>query len=177
MIICITGCYGSGKTTAARYLGLKIVSADRIGRDAFDEKKKEIKKLFGTADRKKIREKIFSDRKSLKKFNTIVHPLLIKKLKNEINKNKARNIAIDAALYYDLGLESICDRTILIKRNKEKIIKTLKKPRHETEKIIRNQRIPKKADFVIINNRSKEELKRKVAKIINILSSKRFLNN
>lgn len=165
MIICITGCYGSGKTTAARYLGLKTVNADRIGKNVFLKKKDDIKKLFGTADRKKIREKIFSDRKLMKKFNKIVHPLLIKKLRNEISKNKARNIAVDAALYYDLGLERICDRTILIKRNKEKIIKTLKKPRHNIEEIIKNQRIPKKADFVIVNNGGKEELKRKISEV------------
>jgi dephospho-CoA kinase len=169
MIICITGCYGSGKTTLARYLGFRTISADKLGKETFEEKKEEIKKLFGTSDKAKIREKIFSDRKSLIKFNKIIHPSLIRKLKETIAKYRSKNMSIDAALYYDLKIEKICDRIIIIKRDSSKIARTLNKPKKEILKIIRNQRIPTKADFVIINNGSKKELKRKAMDIRNKL--------
>ena len=37
--------------------------------------------------------------------------------------------------------------------------------RKETEKIIRNQKVPAKADFVIVNNSSKEDLRKKTEEI------------
>jgi len=46
MIICITGTYKSGKTTAAKYFGLKTINADSIGRKIFRKKKEEIRNVF-----------------------------------------------------------------------------------------------------------------------------------
>jgi dephospho-CoA kinase len=169
MIICVTGYYGSGKSTAARMLGLRVISADRLGREAFSERKKEIKNLFGTLDKNKIKEMIFSDVGLLNRFNRIVHPLLIRKLNNVIHKNKNRNLIIDAALYYNLKLDKLCNKVILVKRDKEKIIKTLKEQKEDVERIISKQKIPKKADFVINNNGTKDELKLKARHIKNKL--------
>jgi len=165
MIICVTGKFGSGKTTVSKLLGFKAVNADYIGKKVFDKKKEEIKKLLGTLDKGKIRKKIFSDKRLLKRFNAIAHPEMIKIIKYEIRKNKGKNIVVDAALHYDLKLRDICDKIILVKRDKEKIIKTSKMSRKETEKIIRNQKVPAKADFVIVNNSSKEDLRKKTEEI------------
>ena len=91
----------------------------------------------------------------LKRFNVMMHPEMIKEIKDEIRKNKGKNIVVDAALYYDLRLSKLCDKTVLIKRNKEKIIKNLKMNIKDVEAIIKNQKVPKKADFLIINNSNK----------------------
>ena len=169
MIVCVMGYHGSGKSTVAKLLGLKIIRVDRIGRKAFASRKKEIKKLFGSLNKKKIRKEIFSNGKLLLKFNKIVHPVLIKILREELNKNKGKDLVIDAALYYDLRLSKLCDKTILVKKELSKIVKSLKEPRQEVEMIIKNQKIPKKADFVVVNNGSKDELKKKVNKIKKVL--------
>lgn len=165
MIISVTGYHGAGKTTVSRMFGFNVVSADRLGRDVFSAKKKQIKKLLGTLDRKRIREIIFSDRKLLLKFNKIVHGVLVKKINEEIKKNKGKNLVIDAALYYDLKLNKLCDKVVLVKRSTSKVAKILNETEAEVKKIMRHQKIPKKAHFIITNNGTKLELKKKVENI------------
>ena len=165
MIICVTGKYGSGKTTVSKLIGFKVINADYIGRKIFIRKKKEIKKLLGTLNRRKIREKVFSDRRILKRFNAIMHPEMIKLIKDEIKKNKGKNIVVDAALYHELELGKLCDKIIIVKRDKEKIAENMMIDKIEIEKIHKNQKTPTKFDFIINNNKDKKYLKTEVDKL------------
>lgn len=165
MIICVTGKHGSGKTSVAKLLGLKIIDADKIGKKVFKEKKEEIRKLFGTTDKKQIREKIFSNKNLLLKFNRIMHPEMTARIEGEIERKKGRNLVVDAALYYDLKLDKICNKVILVIRNKYKVMKELGESREDVEKIVKNQKMPKEPNFVIVNNKDKKELKKRVGEV------------
>lgn len=165
MIISVTGYHGAGKTTTAVMFGFKVISADKIGRKVFNLKKKDIKRLLGTLNKKKIREIIFSDRKLLLRFNRIIHGLLVRKIEEKIKKNKNKKLVIDAALYYDLKLGKLCDKVVLVERSVGKVARSLNETEAEIMKIMANQKIPKKADFVAVNNGSKAELRKKVKRI------------
>ena len=84
---------------------------------------------------------------------------MIKMIKDEAKKNAQRDIIIDAALAVDLKLEKLCDKIIIIKRDKH-----IKKGA-EAEKIARNQKMPERADFTVINKGGKKELKAKIKDI------------
>jgi dephospho-CoA kinase len=172
MIICVTGKYKSGKTTVAKMLGPKVISADRIGRDVFTSKKEEIRKLIGTTDRYKIREKVFSDKRLLLKFNKIMHPEMAERIKEEVNKYKGKNIVIDAALAVDLKLDKLCDKIIIVKRNKYTMTKRIPETKEDIDRIAKHQKMPRKVDFVLANNGTKKELKKKVKEIKNRLRIK-----
>jgi len=105
MIIGITGIFGSGKTTVANMFskcGFHVINVDKLYHGIYRKNlilKFRIRKEFGTLDRNKIRNIVFSDlntRKNgtffvsqkLRKLNQITHPTIIKAIKKEINKIK-----------------------------------------------------------------------------------------
>ncbi len=178
-VIGIGGNIGSGKTTLAKMFqefGAKLVDADKIGWSLLKKSKKEyikIVKTFGKAildknnniDRKKLGEIVFNQPKKLQMLNRIVHPALLTKVRQDIRKEKGI-IVLDAALLFNWGLEKEMDASILVSATKELKIKRSKKlgmTKKAVEERLARQ-IPetmmvKKADFIVRNNGSNQELK------------------
>ena len=194
MIIGITGSIGSGKTTAAKMFSrhwYTRIDADEIGHELIKKDKsayKEIVGIFGNGiidkngsiDRKKLGDLVFNDHKKLKKLNSILHPFIIKEIKNQIEKIKNKcgaeaKIIIDAPLLLETGAKNLSDKIIILKSDKKNAIGRLKKthPKGKIEKIL-NAQMPLKdklkyADFVIENNKDLKHLEKQVEKIIQLL--------
>jgi len=126
MIIGLTGNIGSGKTFVANIFkkyGCKIIHLDEIGHQVLQsaECKKELINAFGNEiidsegkiDREKLRKVSFKTRENLNKLNSIVHPIMLKSLKNKISRNKNEKvIVLEAALLFELGLDKEMDKII-----------------------------------------------------------------
>jgi dephospho-CoA kinase len=88
----LTGGIASGKTTAGKIfaeLGIPVVDADLIARELSLERgaaHAEIIKRFGTADRPKLREIIFSDPAAKKDLEAILHPMIQAESQKRIQK-------------------------------------------------------------------------------------------
>ena len=182
MILGIYGKTGSGKSTVAEYLskkGFYIIDCDKIGHDILKHGQigyNKVVSAFGEGffldnmeiDRKKLGTYLFSHRDKLEILNNISFPLIEKKAKEEIEKNKDKNILIDGAHLYKTDIVNMCDAIILIKTNKsvERIIK--RDNISETVAIDRlnAQENYEKCDYVIVNNDSVEELYICIDKII-----------
>jgi dephospho-CoA kinase len=126
MIIGLTGLFCSGKSTVENIIkqeyAFHVIDVDRIGHWALIQKKSEIEKNFGggiitgnEVDRIKLGRIVFNDNKKLKLLNSIVHPVMIEKVKNEIKINQKRNILINAALLFEMGLSPLCSLILVIK--------------------------------------------------------------
>lgn len=158
MIITITGKIGSGKTTIAKLfakeLGCMVINVDKLGHKVFDSKKKQIKKMFGTIERNKVGKIVFSDSKKLVLLNSLLHPIIKKEIMKIVTSNM--DIVIDAALFYELGLDKISDYVIVVECPLNIVKKRLNKrlQRYDVkiiEKIYNLQRIPKRYDWKIKN--------------------------
>ncbi|NQV08753.1 dephospho-CoA kinase [Candidatus Woesearchaeota archaeon] len=172
MIIALTGKLGSGKTTVANIfesLGANIISADKLGHELLTKEniKKKLVENFGedilesnNINRKKLAEVVFNDLDNLKTLNSIIHPLLKRKILENIKPGL--NI-IDAALYYKLELETVSDKTILVECTEDKVLKRLNDislvSRRSFQKQIKNP------DYIINNNNTPENTKEQVIKI------------
>ncbi len=185
MIIGVTGYAGVGKTTSLTYFPKtwKRISADAIGHSVLCEKKikKGIIAVFGTVileketiTRKKLRNIVLNSKKAMKTLNKIVHPILKKRIIDEIKKIKKekRNILIDCAILGELELKKYIDHIILIdapvslikKRNKKKWTE------REIELIISHQKKIQKPYFIIENSGTKKELKKNITQILHKLN-------
>jgi len=169
MIIAITGKLGSGKTTVANIfgdLGANIIDADKLGHELLlkESIKEKLIKVFGEdilcenkIDRKKLAKKVFHDMDALKKLNNIIHPLLKQRIMETIKQGI--NV-IDAALYYELDLSSVSDKTILVKCSEDKVLKRLNNinliSRRRFQKEIKNP------DYIINNDMAMEDTKQQV---------------
>lgn len=189
MIIGITGVFGSGKTTVAKLFakyGYKVINVDEIGHKLLNKKpiKNKTIKEFGKSiltknmvDRRKLKDIIFYNPKSLIRLNKIIHPPIIKKIKSIVKKSKNKKIIIDGALLIEAKALNLIDKLIVVKINKkEQLKRTLKKKKYNKEEInsiIKSQLSQKEklkyADYIIDNNKSLKETEKQVKKTINKL--------
>ncbi|MBU0615586.1 MAG: dephospho-CoA kinase [Nanoarchaeota archaeon] len=167
MIIGVTGTFGSGKSLVAGSIGFNVIDVDRIGHKVLEIKKDELAQAFGKeilvkgkVSRRRLGRIVFSNSIKLKKLNSIVHPQLIL----EVKQKAKDNCVIDAALLCQLGLDKLCDKTILVKANKKiQIERLLNKGYSKTqiENVIAEQETALgklKADLIVHNNKTKEEV-------------------
>lgn len=187
MIVGLTGGIASGKSTVSnlfRKCGIEIVDADKVAKEV-SEKKESIEKISsifgkdildsdGKIIRERLREKAFKNRELLQELNKIIHPQVMEYFKRKKEKNSKDEILIfDIPLLYEAKMEYLCDKIIVVGVDIQKQIRRVVARDGSSEelakKIIFNQ-MPldekiKKADIVIMNDGTLDELEEKVMKI------------
>ena len=170
-IIGITGSIGCGKTYLSdilRDMGYCVYNPDLWVRNLYEKREflKIIKENFpicfdmeGNFNKKNLRNIVFNDNKQLKKLESIIHPILKRKLKELIRKSiqKEDFLFLDVALLLEMKWDKYCDFIILADVDKEIQIKRVmnrdKVKREDVEKIIAVQEDKKTkyevADYVI----------------------------
>ena len=192
-VIGITGPSGAGKTTLTSILkenyNTYSIDADEVARKLSSDNKteyfKEMVKLFGkevvntdkSLDRKKIASIIYNNQEKRRKLNKLTFYYVVNNINKQIEKettNDYQFIAIDVPLLYEAKMEKICDIVIaVVAEDEEKILRICK--RDNISKEIAKKRLEiqnnneffvKKADFVIHNDGSIENLEKSLKEII-----------
>ncbi len=142
-VIGITGSFGSGKTTVARFLrqkGARVLDADKFAHQLMDAQGScfdGVVRCFGKEvltkgqiDRKKISAVVFSNPDQLKKLSAIIHPKVILHFKREIRRyqkeGRAKAIVLDVPLLFEAKMDHLCDWIIVVKANRHIQTKRLK---------------------------------------------------
>lgn len=127
LIIGVTGIPGCGKSVVADMfasMGAEKIDADRIGHELLDDSgiKEKVADIFGTGvldgdriDRCELGEKVFSDTRKLKKLNELMHPVMIRRIKEAIDRIRSERIVVDAPLLFEAGIEDMMDTVIAVK--------------------------------------------------------------
>lgn len=187
-VIGLTGSFGTGKTFIAsifRSLGARIIDADRIAHEVIRERTDAYRRIIrhfgkdildknGDIDRSKLSGIVFNDKDELDNLNKIIHPKVIKEIKKKVKKTRHdKIIIIDAPLLIEAGLAGFVDKLVVVKSSRAKQIdRCIKKfglKKEEVMKRIKSQ-IPlekkiKMADFVIDNDGTRSETRKKALKI------------
>tara|TARA_A100001011_G_scaffold73682_1_gene75617 strand:+ start:3343 stop:3897 length:555 start_codon:yes stop_codon:yes gene_type:complete len=178
----ITGSIASGKSTVARILSKnnrRLFSADHVVKKLYsspDFQKKLIKKF--KLNKKKVKEEIkkrlLKKELNLKDLGKFIQPFVRKKMK-AFAKNKNKNeilfyevpLLIESKLmnFFDLIIIVVSARAIRLKRyirngGNKRLFNILEK--HQISQIKK----VKYCDFIIVNNKTKEILKKRVDDII-----------
>lgn len=187
MIIGLTGGIASGKSTVSNFfkeLGVEIVDADIVAREISERKATidEICNIFGRdildengkIVRGKLRERVFQDKRLVQKLNSIIHPQVIEYFKERKDENREDELLIfDVPLLYEAKMDTLCDKVIVIGVDRKKQIERIIQRDGSSEEVARNiianqmsldDKI-KRADIVIMNDGTLEELKGKVLKV------------
>lgn len=187
MIIGLTGGIASGKSTVSNFfkeLGVEIVDADIVAREISERKATidEICNIFGRdildengkIVRGKLRERVFQDRELVQKLNSIIHPQVIEYFKERRERNRRDELLIfDIPLLYEAKMDALCDKVIVVGVDRKKQIERVIQRDGSSEEVARNiianqmsldDKI-KRADIVIMNDGTLEELKGKVLKV------------
>jgi len=185
LVVGITGGAGSGKTTVAglfRKWGAAVIDADAIGHSLLAQDSPcygQIIKAFGEGilhrnrriDRRALGALVFGDRRRMGTLNRIVHPHLVRIIKEQIahyKKHQGGLVAVDAALIVQWGLQRQLDRLIVVEAPAEvRLCRLAGKglPAGRARQIMDSQlpdaRLRREADVVIVNDGGLDDLRRK----------------
>lgn len=187
LTIGITGGIGSGKSEASRMfekLGVPVISADVVAKEIsnYDPRAKQLllallgPKTYtsdGVLDRAFVASKVFSSKSIQKKINLIIHPRVEVEVHQkflELEKNGMRMGMVEAALIYEAGLDKVLDAVVVVDASESvKIDRVMKRDGASRESVLGRMNAQmdsldklKKADYIIHNDGTLEELEHKV---------------
>ena len=182
MKIGITGSLSSGKSTVAKILSKNnklLFSADKAVLDLYSNNKfkKKIKKKFKIRKnniKSEIKSKLLKKEISLKELGLVVHPFVRKKMRDFYKKNSKKEIIFfEIPLLIESKLMSFFDFIILVAAPKKSRLRRYLKNggKKNMFRLLDSNQMPiqkkmKFCDYLIVNNKSKNILKKKVNDII-----------
>jgi len=191
LIVGLTGGVASGKTTVSQILkeeGAYIIDADQMARELVRPHTPAWKKLVrafgkdilrenGSIHRKKLADKVFTNLEQRKVLNQILHPRIRKEMERRAKeigqKDPEAVVVIDAPLLVELGDHRKMDKLIVVTSTQTQQTERLKErdgiSPEEALRIFSSQ-MPvedkvKLADFVIRNEGSFQETKKKTREV------------
>ncbi len=181
--VAVTGGAGSGKTAVCnrfKELGIKVISADALAREAVTPNSTAHKKIvdfFGeavllrdaTLNRKMLRRMIIKDAAARLGLERIVHPEISNLMRKKIacaENQGCKIVVIEVPLLFELNMEEQFDRIVLVSAGRKLQVKRLMArdniSRDEAENLIHVQMPDKekigRADFVLLNEGSTARL-------------------
>lgn len=187
MVVGLTGGLSSGKSLVSgefKRLGAHVIDADIIAREvlekggpAYMETVREfgegVLSEDGSINRRRLAGAVFSDASKLKRLNEITHPLILKRIREEVSIAKAPLVVVDAALLIETGLHREMDKVIVVFADEKSQIERFRKKEGATEEEARARmeaQMPLSeklsyADYVIDNSSSMEASRREARRI------------
>ena len=178
--LALVGNIGSGKTFISKKFGFPVFNADQEVNNLYKNNKTCFRKLNNIFPKfinsfpvkKEILTKIILQNDlNLKKIIKIVHPLIRKKMKKFLLKNKSKKIVVlDIPLFLENRMNKKDDIIIFIESKKSKIFKRLKKRKNYSSKLInkfKKIQLPveikkRKSKFTVRNNFSNKFYKKDI---------------
>lgn len=128
LIIGLTGGIGSGKSTVVglfRKLGIGVIDADEIAHQLVEPGNaalENIANLFGqeylqpdgSLDRRRMRQRIFSDPVAKEKLESILHPLIREEMLEQGGKLESPYCIFSIPLLFEQGWQDMVDRVLVI---------------------------------------------------------------
>jgi dephospho-CoA kinase len=182
----VTGGVGAGKSAACEALrreGYRVFDGDKTAREALEtdaDARAAIIKAFGEESYREgklnapfVARLVFSDDKKLRTLNAVAHPLLKRDLDRRMAEAPEPIVFAEAAILFEGELASIFDKIVVIAApDKTRLERTIARDGAAREDVLArmNAQIPqdekiKRADYVIANDGTLDELREKIRRL------------
>ncbi len=178
----LTGSFGAGKSTVAGLFkknGAHVISADRLAHEVFHKTNpvsRKIRSLFpeikGSLTRAKVAQIIFQDPSRRLVLESVIHPYVFQRIEEDLAKKRKGISLMEIPLLFETGFDRRCDKTIVVKAPREKVLKRLRAKgfgKSEIEKRrlaqMSDQEKNRRADYLIDNSNGLEKTKEQVKTI------------
>lgn len=180
IILGITGAIGSGKSTVSHLLrkrGYPVIDLDDIAKEVLKEKEVEeaLLRAFGNEimedggiSRKRLAERVFSDREGLELLESITHPRIVERLLERLKELEVVGedvVFVEAPLLFETKSESLFNKIIVVYAREEEILKRMEKRGFSQDETLKRLSAQlsievklKNADYVIENTGRIEDL-------------------
>lgn len=188
-VIGLTGSIAVGKSTVTHYLlthGYQVVDADKISHDALNPGNfcyEKVKELFGclnedgTMNRQALGDIVFNDHQKKEALENIIHPYVIKMIQKAIQECQDDLIFLDIPLLFEVHLEYLCDKILVVYVDEELQLKRLmrrnkideEKAKHLIRQQISIEDKKMMGDYVIDNRQNFEDLYQNIERVLKVL--------
>ena len=183
--IAITGNIAAGKTQVEKILAnqFKVFDTDKIAH----EKLNDLKEFYGydvftngVIDRKKLGELVFNNPELKIKLENIIHPFIKKEVLKIFEENSNEDVIfVSVPLLFETDFYKLFDKILFVAANENIRLERLQKRNNlsSSEAILRirsqmsQEEKIKRADFIIENNSTPEDLEKRVLIFIRELHS------
>ena len=180
----IVGDIGSGKSFIAYKFGYPVFNADlevsklyKFDKKCFKKLNKVLPKhiLYFPITKKQIISAILENNLNLRKIIKIIHPLIRKKMKRFLYKNKNKKVVVlDIPLFLENKINNKKDVIVFVESKKKEIVKRLKRRKNFNIKLMNKFRKiqlsleykKKRSQFIIRNNFSNKFLKKDINRVL-----------
>lgn len=125
MVVGVSGKYCAGKSTVADLLeaewGFLQIDVDALGHQALERRRDEVLSRFGSGivvdgriDRRRLGGIVFGNPQALADLESIVHPEMIAMVEETIRREAERDVVVNAAILFKMGLDRLCDTVIWV---------------------------------------------------------------
>ena len=183
--VAVTGGIGSGKSIVCQWFndqGIPVISADTLGHEALESPavQKKLTAEFGESiirigniDRQVLGNIVFDDADKTARLNTITHPYIISRIRRMLETQKESLAIYEIPLLFEAGMENLFDIIVIVWANENVRVERLKMRRGMNEgkislimaKQYSQEAAKARADYVIVNNGSLEELEEKLGEL------------
>lgn len=192
IVVGLTGGIASGKTTVLqefKQLGIPTIDCDILARKAVTKGQPALQKISqkfgrvilkknGTLHRKKLAKIIFNDDKKRKNLENILHPAILKLLKEKIKLMARPMVIVDIPLLFEAHWTPQVDAIVLVKIPKPLQIQRLMRRNHYSkaqamERIQTQWPTEKKAklaDYIVDNSKNRKSVSTQIKKILTSLN-------
>lgn len=181
-LIGLTGTIASGKSTALacfEQLGACVISADKLVHELYHvpQVRAQLEQWFGSAERAQVAKAVFSSAQDRKKVEEFLHPLVWQRALEQAAKAPQQWVVFEAPLLLEVGWEARTDLTLLVVANPKTLDARLKArglsraayERRRKWQLPEEEKI-RRADIVIFNRGSKQELCAKIKRLYEALN-------
>lgn len=192
----LIGGIGSGKSLVAAELarrGGQVINGDELGHEALRQPdiQRRIRQRWGgevfnergEVDRRRLGAIVFADPKELRALEALSFPWIERRFREEAEKAShdpsVQFVVLDAAVMLEAGWNKVCDRLVYIDAPRELRLQRLAKHRRWTPQDVElRERAQwaleekrKRADFIIDNSGSREQLTEQIEALVRNLES------
>ncbi len=129
----------------------------------------------------RLAEEVFTDSDKLSRLESILHPLVKQEIDRTIREARRSFYVVDAPLLFEAGVDNLCDWIVVVVADEDRVIERLgdrgftreEVERRRSRQLSEEEKI-RRADEVIENNGSLEELKRKAREVLNRIKQRNF---
>ena len=132
MVIGLTGGIGSGKSTIAKELvkrGFAVYDCDREAKRIIAEDKTVQQAIIGLLGEEAfvngqyntsyVAKRVFENDDLLAQLNGIVHPAVLKDLKDFKDLKDSKDLIVESAILFEAGLDALCDKIVVVEAPEE----------------------------------------------------------
>lgn len=133
LIVGLTGGVASGKSTVERAfqdLGVPVIDADQVAREVVKPGEPALEQIAahfgadvllpdGCLDRRALRSRVFADEEARRTLERITHPAIRERLQRWREALSAPYGVLSAAILVEAGLNTLCDRVLVVDTSRE----------------------------------------------------------